>query len=290
LTVVERTDAERAVAAAAATANSLGLAADDDRSEVLSDSNRMVVRLLPCDVVARVASKDHFADADQELVVAHHLAATRAPIASPDPRTEPRVHERDGFEITFWEHLQPTSGSPTPTAYAEALVRLHAGLRRVDVPSSSRFSDRLAAVVRAAADQDATPDLADGDRDLLVGRLHQLARAVEAHAVPEQLLHGEPHQGNVVLTAAGPRFVDFENATRGPVEYDLAWVPDDVARRYPGVDHALVDQCRGLVHAIIATHRWTAGDEHPSGRASGVAFLAALAGGPPWPAIDEVRW
>ena len=35
-------------------------------------------------------------------------------------------------------------------------------------------------------------------------------------------------------TKSGLLFIDFENTARGPVEYDLAWVPDDVSKHYPG--------------------------------------------------------
>ena len=34
-------------------------------------------------------------------------------------------------------------------------------------------------------------------------------------------------------TDNGPLFIDFENTTQGPVEYDLAWVPKAVSDRYP---------------------------------------------------------
>ena len=50
---MQAAEARRAVAAAMATASALDLAVDD--AVVLSDSNRLVVRLTPCDVVARVA-------------------------------------------------------------------------------------------------------------------------------------------------------------------------------------------------------------------------------------------
>jgi aminoglycoside phosphotransferase (APT) family kinase protein len=281
-------DARRAVRAARAAAAAIGLTADE--AEVLSDSNRLVVRLLPCDVVARVAPTTHFASAHRELEVIHALSTTDAPVAPLAPRTAPRVHEHDGFEITFWAHLRPVAGSLAPAAYADALARLHAGLRAVDPTSMPRFTDRVATSAADAADPTVTPDLDDRDRTLLVDTFGDGRRAVHGHAAAEQVLHGEPHPGNVLLTAAGPHLVDFENATRGPVEYDLAWVPDEVRRRYPGADQGLVEACRALVLAIIATHRWTAGDEHPSGRVSGVAFLDALRAGPPWPAIDEVRW
>lgn len=50
---MESGEARRAVAAAMSTASALGLAADD--AVVLNGSNRFVVRLLPCDKVARVS-------------------------------------------------------------------------------------------------------------------------------------------------------------------------------------------------------------------------------------------
>jgi hypothetical protein len=47
----------RAVAAAKSTASSLGLTADE--AIVLHDSNKLTLRLLPCDVLARVAPVAH---------------------------------------------------------------------------------------------------------------------------------------------------------------------------------------------------------------------------------------
>ncbi len=91
-------------------------------------------------------------------------------------------------------------------------------------------------------------------------------------------------------TTNGLLFIDFENTARGPVEYDRASVPDEVSKRYPGVDRSLVDECRGVVLAIIAAHRWSRDDQHPSGRRSGEASLDGLRDGPPWPALDDVVW
>ena len=83
-------------------------------------------------------------------------------------------------------------------------------------------------------------------------------------------------------------FIDFENAVRGPVEYDLAWVPEEVSERYPDADQELVGECRGLMLAIIAAWRWRRDDQHPSGRRSGMEFLNAFRQGPPWPTVDTV--
>ena len=121
-----------------------------------------------------------------------------------------------------------------------------------------------------------------------VSRAVAAAKSIVDRGAAEQLLHGEPHPWNVLSTKNGPLFIDFENAVRGPVEYDLAWVPEEVSERYPGADQELVGECRGLMLAIIAAHRWRRDDQHPSGRRSGVEFLSALREGPPWPAVDAV--
>jgi len=94
----------------------------------------------------------------------------------------------------------------------------------------------------------------------------------------------------VLDTKNGPLFIDFENCARGPVEFDLAWVPRAVSERYRHADQDLIAACRGIVLALIAAHRWRRDDQHPSGRQGGVAFLNAVREGPPWPASDDVTW
>jgi hypothetical protein len=289
---MQAAEARRAVAAAMSTASALGLAVDD--AVVLNDSNRLVVRLTPCDIVARVTPtthhlRVHHASAELEVEVVHRLAQTASPVAPLDARVEPRVFVRDGFKIAMWTYIEPVPTRVLPPAeYARALGRLHAGLRQIDV-TTPHVMDRVAAVQQDVASLDVTPDLADADRTLLSDTLRDLRRSIADRRPPEQLLHGEPHPWNVLNTKDGPLFIDFENTSRGPVEYDLAWVPKEVCDLYPDADQDLVGDCRGVVMAIITMHRWRRDDEHPSGRQGGVAFLKALRDGPPWQP-DDVTW
>jgi thiamine kinase-like enzyme len=92
----------------------------------------------------------------------------------------------------------------------------------------------------------------------------------------EQLLHGEPHPGNVLATKNGLMFIDFETCCRGPVEFDLAHAPEEVSEHYPGVDQDLLRECRILVLAMIATWRWDRGDQLPHGRQLGTEWLSQL--------------
>lgn len=285
---MEAAEVRRAVAAAIATASELDLAVDD--AIVLSDSNRLVIRLMPCDIIARVTPMTHFVSAEQEVELVRRLAQTDTPVAALDARVEPRVFVHDGFQIAMWAYVEPVQSQIlSPGKYAQVLARLHAGLRRIEV-ATPHVMDRVAATHRDVLSRDVTPDLADTDRALLADTLRDLGRSIVNRRTPEQLLHGEPHPGNIVNTKNGPLFIDFENTAHGPVEYDLAWVPDEVSRRYPDADQDLVGECRAVVLAIVATHRWSRNDQHPSGRESGVAFLNVLREGPPWPALDDVHW
>src|SRR5947208_215839 len=98
---VQASEIPRAVGAATSIASALGLRADE--ANVLHVSNRLALRLLPCDVLARVALPTHEAAAF-EVGLAGRLAAKDSPVALLDPRVAPRVYERDGFAITFWTY------------------------------------------------------------------------------------------------------------------------------------------------------------------------------------------
>lgn len=285
---MEEMEARRAVSAAMSVAAALDLTVED--AVVLNNSNRLVARLLPCDVVARVSPVGWFSAA-REVELARRLAEEAdGPVAGLDPRVEPRIVVRDGFEISMWAYVEPVQPRDlSPGDYAHALERLHGGLHRIDM-SAPHFTDRLAQIQRWLIDGDATPDLTGEDRELLVDRLETPRRLLTDHSVTEQLLHGEPHPWNVLTTEDGLLFIDFENCARGPVEYDLAWVPSEVSERYRDADQELVGECRSLVLALVAAHRWRRDDRHPSGRQSGVAFLDVLRAGPPWPALDTVHW
>ena len=267
------------------TASALDLTVDD--AIVLHDSNRLAVRLRPCDVLARVAPRAHKA-AKFEVELAKRLAGSECPVAGLEPRVAPRVYRRDGFVITFWTYLEPVSPrGVAPAAYADALERLHAGLRNLDV-ATPHFTDRVAEAQRLVASPDDTPALADADRELLSTTLRGLRRAIDDRGAAEQLLHGEPHPGNLLSTKNGPLFIDLETCCRGPVEFDLAHVPEDVCKRYPNSDQALLRDCRGLVLAMVAAWRWDRSDQFPNGRRAARDLLNALREGSPYPPLDAV--
>jgi thiamine kinase-like enzyme len=201
---------------------------------------------------------------------------------------EARVYERDGFVITLWTFYEPlTPGNVSLADYANALERLHAGMRELDV-ATPHFTDRVAEAQELVASRDHTPALVDADRDLLSNTLRSRRRAVGDSDAAEQLLHGEPHPGNVLSTRDGLLFIDLETCCRGPVEFDLAHVPEEVSGRYPDADPELLGECRILVLAMVAAWRWDPGDQFPNGKRAARELVSSLRGGPPWPSLDMV--
>jgi hypothetical protein len=270
---MKASEVQRAVAAATSIVAALDLTVDD--AIVLHNSNKLALRVLPCDVLARVAHVGHEV-AQFEVDLAQRLAETDSPVAALEPRVEPRVYERDGFAVTLWTYYQPVAPQEvSPADYADALERLHSGMRKLDV-TAPHFTDRVAEAQQLVASRDHTPALADDDRALLSTTLRSLRRAIGDRGAAEQLLHGEPHPGNVLSTKTGPLFIDLETCCRGPIEFDLAHVPEEVSERYPDVDHELLRECRILMLAMIATWRWDRDDQLPNGRQLGTEWLTQI--------------
>jgi len=285
---MQASEARRAVAAAMSTASALGLKSTN--AIVLNDSNRLVLRLMPCDVVARVAAMAYhtwagYLSPETAVELAQRLAEIDSPVAALEPRVEPRVYVRDGFVIDLWTYYEHVPAREVaPADYAQALEGLHAGMRQIDV-TTPHFTDRVADTQQWLASD--TPELADEDRELLANTLRSLRIAIGDRGAAEQLLHGEPHPWNVLGTRNGPLFIDFENSCRGPVEYDLAWVPEEVSEQYPDADQELVAECRGLMLAIVTACHWRRDDQHP-GNTGRAEWLSAVRQGPPWPTVDAV--
>jgi aminoglycoside phosphotransferase (APT) family kinase protein len=270
---MDASEVPRAMAAAMSIASSLGLTVDD--AIVLHDSNKLTLRLLPCDVLARVAPVAHQV-AQFEIELAQRLAEAGSPVAALEPRVEPRVYERDGFDVTLWTYYEPaTPREVSPAGYANALRRLHAGMREIDLPTP-HFTDRVEEAQQLVASREHTPALRDADRELLGTTLRDLRRVIGERGGAEQLLHGEPHPGNLLATKNGLLFIDLETCCRGPVEFDLAHAPEEVSEHYPGVDQGLLRECRILVLAMITTWRWDRDDQFPNGRRLGTEWLSEI--------------
>lgn len=250
----------RAVEAGRVTASELGLEVDD--VDVIHNSDRVALRLTPCDVLVRVAPSEQLADSEFEVEVARRLAGSDAPVAGLDPRVAPEVHVRDAFAVSLWTYYEPVGTEIAPAYYAATLRRHHAALRRIDL-DAPRFTDRIAAARREVDDRERSPELPDADRELLSGTLGGLSDTIGVEKPGDQLLHGEPHPGNLLHTRRGPLLVDLATCCRGPIEFDLAHAPEEVGEHCAGADHALIDRCRVLNWAMFSAWRWRRDDRMP---------------------------
>ena len=136
---MQASEVPRAVSAAMSIASSLDLTVED--AIVVHNSNKLTLRLLPGDVLARVAPATLTRSLKFEL--AQRLAASGCPVAALEPRVEPRVYERDGFVVTLWTYYEGVPPQDVaPAEYAHALARLHAGMRQIDM-ATPHFTDRV---------------------------------------------------------------------------------------------------------------------------------------------------
>jgi predicted trehalose synthase len=283
--VVDAEVVSSAIAATAGLATQLHLRVDD--VAVIQNSNKLALRLLPCGVLARVARTGQEVAA-LEIEVARKLAATASPVAALVPHIEPRVYERDGFTVTLWTYYETVAAGPDwHGAYADVLRRLHTRMRDVEI-TTPHFLDRVAEAERLVTRPAETPALAEADRHLLLSTLQNARDRIHRRGAAEQLLHGEPHPGNLLNTHDGPLLIDFETCCRGPIEFDVAHVPHEVSAHYPDVDQVLLGECRRLVLAMVAAWRWNILDEFPDGHRHGRNILTLLRNGPPWPTIGTL--
>ena len=256
-------------------ASDLGLSVQD--VVVLQNANRLAVRLAPANVLARVAPAvgGNEEVAAFELEMARRLEGAQGPVGELAPGLEAIIHRRGGFAITFWRYYDPLPAGPTPHEYACALQDLHVAMRRLDAPAP-RFTDRVDEALAIVRDAERSPALADADRTFLVEALRDLTRAILERGAEEQLLHGEPHPGNLLATSVGLRFIDLETCCLGPVEFDIAHAPDEVADHYPAADPLLLRDCRILMLVMVAAWRADRDDDFPNGREKRDELLGML--------------
>ncbi len=228
----------------------------------LADSNNIVVWLAPSPVVAKIGTGHHRA-LRRELDVAGHLVEMGAPVVGPAVGLPQLVHHVAGFDVTFWRY-QPhqCTDDGDPAKVGRALLRLHNGLATYTGPLPS-YEDELTKVNLVLTDEDRSPALELADRRLLLSALTRFRDELSSAAIDHRPLHGSPHSANMLIVDGEPRFIDFETACWGPVEWDLAHLGADAAAACEDVaDSRVLALCTALVSVKTAAWCW-ARIEHP---------------------------
>lgn len=245
---------------------------------LLHDSNHVVVRLDPHPVVAKVdpyRSPERRGSLAREVAVAAHLTGTGAPVVAP---LGPVRRSRSSLAVALWCRVAQLDRAVDPSDLATALRRVHDGLAWYPdpLPSYVEALDRPRAVLD---DRQVMGRLPEADVDLLRTGLDRWAATLRDADRPQRALHGEPHEGNVLVTSDGPVLLDFEAACQGPLEWDVAHLPPAAAERYAehhgDIDEHALAFARLLTSARIATWCW-AGAEHPDLRRPGEHHLALV--------------
>ena len=249
-----------AVRAALFAAASAGRPSDDPL--VVADSNNTIVWLRPHPVMAKVARRTNEASVLHDYTVAQFLFLAGAPVAPPLAGVLPLCDE-NGILITLWNRLDDERrdrlGSPE---IGDSLRELHQALRqyRGELPT---FRDRLESARRVLHDDAHMRALRTDDRRLLRAAYESLTTGLQRCAFVEQPLHGEPHDRNLLASTAGVKWIDFEGTCVGPLEWDLAFLPDEAVIRFPGHDPHLLQLLRALNSVRTATWCWARYEEVP---------------------------
>jgi len=215
---------ERALAAVRGLADRLDLTADN--SELLHDGSNVLVRV--GSVVAKVATTtasvrpDAAAWQERDVTLARFAGARGVPVVRPCDVPPAGPHHQDGFAITLWPHTAHDQGGVTgPEEVGVLLGRLHASLADYGgaLPDDGPMRE-IDDILGMLDPTDAPADVLSALRERAPLSMTRADRA--AADWPVQALHGDAHPGNLLVTVDGPRWIDFEDAWRGPIAWDLA--------------------------------------------------------------------
>jgi Ser/Thr protein kinase RdoA (MazF antagonist) len=159
-------------------------------------------------------------------------------------------------------------------AVGRSLAKLHKALDDCGVALPS-FRSGLEHARGALFDDPSVAAADPDDREFLRAAFTDLFRQIDDHTFITHALHGEPHANNYLVTARGIRWIDFEDACRGPLEWDLAFLPQDGVAVFQDVDPDLLALLQTLNSARVVTWCWVQ-DRFPEMRRYGQHHLAVV--------------
>lgn len=228
----------RAVAAAVSVASTHGIKVDNPR--VLADAYSVRVHLQPTPIVARVSTITALLRPPieswlaREISVAEFLASRGAPVIAPSDLLPAVPYQSDGLFMTFWRYVQPISNALPESAIAgQMLAELHAVLRDYsgELPLlAPPLNDIPLGLKRLEQAEDRLPA---SDLRLLQDTYEQLLPQLNHSVDSVQPLHGDANGSNLIPTAKGLLWNDFEDTCKGPIAWDLINLDDAGRAAYP---------------------------------------------------------
>ncbi|MGL5064039.1 MAG: phosphotransferase [Microcoleus sp.] len=250
---------DRAIAASVAIASKYGINVSEP--QILADAYSVRVHLKPAPIVARIATITPVLRypieswLSREISVAEFLLAKGAPVVPPSDLLPSQTHSQDGLFVTFWQYVKPVSDVvPESETVGKMLAELHAVLR--DYPDelpllAPPLNDISCGIERL---QQAGNIVSAGDLDLLQETYNTLLPKLKNPMGSLQPLHGDAHARNLIPTATGLLWNDFEDTCTGTVEWDLVNLDDVGKKAYGDIPDAKmleIYQKVRQIHAIV---------------------------------------
>jgi hypothetical protein len=211
---------------------------------ILSQSNRVVLELKPCQLIAKVVPISAHRRLALEVAVAKHVVAHSGPSVRPGSKSGPFLSPM--VAVSLWEPIEIMREPSEP-----AICRAYADLRDCLDSFTDALPDFLEQIEGAnglvrRAD---LPAMSLQDALFLQTLFERALKRLASFRWSAHALHGDPHSGNVVLTPHGPLWLDLESVCSGPLEWDLCALPD--CARSAGHDRDLLAVLRTLRSACV---------------------------------------
>lgn len=228
----------RAVAASVEVASKYGISVGEP--QILADAYSARVHLQPAPIVARISTITPVLRYPieswllREVSVAEFLVAKGAPVVPPSDLLPSGIHSQDGLFMNFWQYVQPVSDVvPESETVGKMLAELHAVLR--DYPGelpllAPPLNDIPRGIERL---QQMGNILSAEDVDLLQKTYDSLLPQLKNPVGLLQPLHGDAHARNLIPTAKGLLWNDFEDTCTGTIGWDLVNL-DEAGRKAYG--------------------------------------------------------
>jgi Phosphotransferase enzyme family len=194
---------------------------------VLADRSNLVLGLDPLPIVARIAMATSAARVGmdwlaREVEVSRFLGPGLSTV--PVDEIDPGPHRAEGLVISFWKRERLLAERVDPAEAGRMLSSCHQALLHYPqerLPHLGAWEEVRS--VKERVREGAFLSLGDHARiERAFERAERIWEGAPSRTASMQALHGDAHLGNVLASARGPLWTDWEDAFVGPVEYDLA--------------------------------------------------------------------
>lgn len=249
----------KAIAAAVSVASAQGVKIDDP--QILANAYSQQVHLRPAPIVARISTLTSLLRRPieswlaREISVAEFLVSCGAPVVPPSDILPPIPHHYDGLTMTFWRYVQPISDAvPASDVTGRMLAELHVVLR--DYPGElPLLAPPLNDIPRGLERLEQIGDILPASDIMLLRETYErLLPQISNPTGSWQPLHGDAHGLNLIPTAEGLLWNDFEDVCQGPIAWDLINFDDEARAAYGDASEPVIlDLYRKLrqIHGIV---------------------------------------